>query len=525
MTATATLLLVALGVGTVLAQEPAGGLQTRAEATNFVETSRYADVLAFLAGVDSLDPAIHRTTFGYSVEGRALPLVVWGAPAAEAQSVRATGKTRVLVMANIHAGEVEGKEAVLELLREIARGGHAGWTDSLVVLFAPIYNADGNERVALDNRPLQLGPVGGMGQRPNARGLDLNRDYMKLESPEARSLVALFTDYDPHVVIDLHTTDGTFHAYQLTYSPPLAPDTDPAIADWLRQTWLPAVSRAMRPDWLTFDYGNLPEDEGEERPRGWYTFSPQPRFGNNYEGLRNRFGILSEAYSYLPFEERIAVTKRFVSELLDFARDHATEIRRRTEEADARRVIGEKMATRSDFAPPGEPVEILLGAVDTVPHPYTGLPMLRRRDVVRSERMPAYLAFHAIDTEVVPAAYLVPPDLAPALDRLRAHGIRTRRLETSRALDVEAFAIDSTRQAADEFQGHRERTIAGRWETARREIPAGWIVVPMDQPLARVAFHLLEPRSADGLVDWNLLDMALEGAAEYPILRTAAPLD
>src|SRR5690606_30691147 len=197
----------------------------RPEQTNYNETSRYADVEAFTDVVAGDSPRIHKTYFGYTLEGRALPLLVFGDVAGpDPASVHATGTTRVFIQANIHAGEVEGKEAVLMLLRDLAGGLHAQWADSLVILVAPIYNADGNERITLLNRGPQNGPYGGMGQRPNAQGLDLNRDHMKLDSPEARSLVRLMNDYDPHVSVDLHATNGTFHAYHLTYSPPLHPN-------------------------------------------------------------------------------------------------------------------------------------------------------------------------------------------------------------------------------------------------------------------------------------------------------------
>ncbi len=146
--------------------------QTRAERTNNRETSRYSEVVAFLEQVAAASPRIHLATFGYSWEGRPLPLAVWGdVAAATPEAVLASGKTRVFIQANIHAGEVEGKEAMLMLLRGLARGEHAQWADSLVLLIAPIYNADGNERITLGNRPLQHGPVGGMGQRPNAQGV------------------------------------------------------------------------------------------------------------------------------------------------------------------------------------------------------------------------------------------------------------------------------------------------------------------------------------------------------------------
>src|SRR5690606_14919514 len=316
--ATTSLLLTA-GCGTpreaatTAGAGPLDTLRTRAEASGYTETSRYAEVRAFLDAVAAASEDIHLTTFGETVEGRALPLAGWGAPAATPEAVRATGKTRVLVFANIHAGEVAGKEALLALLRDLARGDFAAWADSLVLLAAPIYNADGNERIAYDNRPLQLGPVGGMGTRTNAQGLDLNRDFTKLAAPESRALVGLMNAYDPHVVVDLHTTDGTLMAYHLTYAPPLHPNTPGEIDEELGARWLPAVTEGVEVDagWAFYHHGNVPGTFGApvSVPRGWYSFDYRPRFGTNYAGLRNRFGILSEVYSYAPFDERVAASR------------------------------------------------------------------------------------------------------------------------------------------------------------------------------------------------------------------------
>jgi hypothetical protein len=495
-------------------------LLTAPERTQYRETTRYAELVEFVERVSAASPLMHLTTFGYTLEGRALPLVVVGrVPDASPEAVRASGRTVIYLQGNIHAGEVEGKEVLLVLLREIAEGRHTALLDSLVLLVAPIYNADGNERVLLTNRPLQHGPIGGMGQRPNAQGLDLNRDHMKLVSPEARSLVGMLNRYDPHVGVDLHTTNGTRHAYHLTYSPPLHPNTDPAIIALLRERWFPETTRRIREQhgWHYYYYGNV---SGEGEARGWYTFDHRPRFNSNYIGLRNRIAILSEAYSYLTFEDRILATRRFVDEILRFAHANASTIRRVVEEADARDVAGRTLAVRATFERSPQPVDILMGDVAEERNPYSGLPMLRRLDVVRPERMYEYGTFRATESERVPREYLVPAELTRVLDVLSDHGVCMRPLGTGvAAADVERFRITATRVAEREFQGHRERTVEGVWEATRAELPAGTMIVALDQPLARLIFKLLEPRSDDGLVNWNYFDAEVERAEFFPVWR------
>ena len=533
----AALPLALLAFAGPLAGQRLDTLRTAPERTGYRETTRYDDVVAFMKAAAAASPRMHFTTFGYTTEGRALPLVVVGNVAdASPEAVLRSGRTRVYLQGNIHGGEVEGKESLLMLLREIAQGRHANLFDSLVLLVAPIYNADGNERVLLTNRPSQHGPVGGMGQRPNAQGYDLNRDHMKLDSPEARSLASMLQRYDPHVGVDLHTTNGTRHAYHLTYSPPLHPSTDSSIVRLLRERWLPEMTRTIkeRHGWDYYYYGNL---QGQGENRGWYTFDHRPRFNNNYLGLRNRFAILSEAYAYATFEDRIRATSWFVAEILDFARRNATEIRQVVDRADAAPLTGTTLALRADYER-SEPVDILMGGVVEERNPFSGRIMLRRTDESRVERMPEFGTFRPTVTERVPAVYVIPPGPAPQqqggfgrpadpigdlVERLGAHGVRTETLEAPRTMQVERFRIESTQVAEREFQGHRERTIEGEWEAATTmELPAGTVLVPMDQPLARLAFHLLEPRADDGFANWALLDALIEGASHYPVLRSHA---
>lgn len=495
------------------------------ELSGYTRTSRYEDVIRFLEAIARAHPGVHLTTFGTTTEQRALPLAVIGAAAATPEAVRATGKLRVYIQGNIHGGEVEGKESAQKLVRELAAGRHEDWLRRMVLLVAPIYNADGNERIALNTRGPQYGPMEGQGQRPNAQGLDLNRDHMKLDSPEARAFAKLLHDYDPHVTIDLHTTNGTHHGYHLTYAPPLHPATDEGIAAFLRREWLPAVTRAVQDkyNWAFYFYGNLPEDEGRPAPaaglRHWETFDHRPRFNNNYVGLRNRAALLSEAYAYLTFEDRILATDRFLDETLTFAAAHADRIKTITAAADAARLPGRRLPLQAELQA-GEIVDILLGDVREVRHPVDGHLMYLRAPVTRREKMIDYGRFRGTVEERVPSTYYLPSSLKEAAGRLAAHGVRVSPLASAIAGTFEEFAIQTSETAPTPFQQHRERRLTGAWRRVERTLPAGTLRVDMSQPLARLAFYLLEPRSDDGLADWNLLDEALEGATVYPIVRS-----
>ena len=334
---------------------------TAAEQSGWRRTSTHGEVLEFLAALEALPGAqrLERSVFGESEEGRELVVVAAGGvdPARPGEP-----ELRVLVNANIHGGEVEGKEAVQQILREIALGEHEELLRGTRIYFVPVYNADGNDRIAPANRVSQNGPDGGVGVRANARGLDLNRDFVKAESAECRALLGLFRRHDPHLFVDLHTTNGSYHGYHLTYSPSLATNVDPDLDAFQRGELLPAIRAAMaeRHGYRVFDYGNF--TGGEERR--WVTYDHRPRFGTNYYGVRGRLGLLSEAYSYLDLETRVAVTRAFVLESLAAAAAARGRILALCAAADRRLTGGGEVrfGTATALAPPAEG-EILVGSV------------------------------------------------------------------------------------------------------------------------------------------------------------------
>ena len=328
--------------------------------------------------------------------------------------------------------------------------------------------------------------------------------------------------YDPQVGVDFHTTNGTRHGYHLTYSPSLHPDTHEALDGLLRDATCSLTLTTAIEDkhgWHYYYYGNASGD-----PVAWRTFDHRPRFNNNYFGLRNRVAILSEAYSYLSFRDRVFATLYFVEEILNYAADNTDQIRAAVEEADATSVVGQTLSARSvPERSPGE-VTILMGAVDELQHPETGEPILLRQDTLIPTPMYEYGTFQAAETEVAPAAYLIPSELTDVIERLELHGVEMYTVDEERTVTGEAFRIDSTSAADDPFQQVRERRVWGSYEAVERAVEPGTVVVPLDQPLGRLAFHLLEPNADDGFTNWALVDEWLEAGGWHPVWRTHSPL-
>lgn len=496
---------------------------TRPEWTNDEETSRYEDVIAFL---DSLPPNPSVLKFGwlgYSPAGRRLPMAVYGdVPDIRPETVRRSGKLVVYVQGNIHAGEVEGKEAMLELLRELARGGHAEWRRRLIVIIVPIFNADGNENISLFNRPYQYGPVAGMGQRANGQGLDLNRDHTKLESPEVRAFVSLLDRYDPHIVVDLHTTNGSFHGYHITYSHALHPALDGPLDAFQRTSFFPAVHKRMTArKWRVHRYGDYLERTPAGKP-GYFYWAHEPRYNSNYVGLRNRIAVLSEAYSYVTFRTRIDATKALVEAVLDEANANSRAIRAAVAAADERAV---QLPTTDSLAVRGEIVEsspaesLLLAPVREVRNPYSGQTMyLMKEESLRTVVTAEFYGTRALRSAAVPEGYLIPDSLRAVADLLRDHGIRIDTVQQRRTVTAGRFLITADRLSEREFQKHRMRTVEGRYETVTLDVPAGTLFVPLDQPLSRLAMQLLEPESEDGVVAWNVMDRYRGNGSVYSIV-------
>lgn len=479
---------------------------TAAEISQGQRTSTVAEVQEFLSQLPSLPfgNRLHCTAFGQTQEGRDMTLVIAANPPLHtAQEVLASGKLRLLVNANIHAGEVEGKEAVQMILREIALGQHEELLQHAVLLFVPVYNADGNERFDRANRATQNGPEEGVGTRANAQGLDLNRDFLKAEAPETRALLGLMNAFDPHLFMDLHTTNGSYHGYHLTYSPSLSTNVDADINRFARQRFLPSVREQMESvhGFRTLDYGNFTETE----PREWVTYDHRPRFGTNYVGLRNRLSVLSEAYSYVDFLTRIAATRAFVLTVLEQAVADRDLIRNLLATADAKTAAGTWQFGHDSMLGEATTQEVLVGSVQELELP-DDLGVRRIADErFEAVAMVTRLGFVSQQHNSPPLGWLLRQPSQEMHDLLAWHGVQTEAWSQQVQGQLEVFAITALHREDVLFQGHFELKLGGQWRAAEEFPTAAALWIPARQPLGRVAAQLLNPLSEDSASTWGRL--------------------
>ncbi len=511
--------------------------QTRAERSDYTETSRYADVVAFIDSLQKLGAPIVVGSIGKTTEGREIPYVIASRPLVRTPAeARSLGRPIAYVQGNIHAGEVEGKEALQALIRDLSLEQRRNVLDSIVLIAVPIYNADGNEAVGPQerNRPSQNGPrlVGG---RASAQELNLNRDYVKAEAPETRASLAMFREWDPDVFVDLHTTNGSYHGYALTYSPPLTPAAP--LAGYTQGVWLPALRARMRSHGFeTFDYGNLLTDERAlaaptTAAQGWATYDHRPRYSTNYYGMRNGIGILSEAYSHDPFARRVAATDAFVREILSLTAERAAEIQR-LRAAAAAQGAGEVVPIRSQLTRSPIMADVIVeDVVSTGDSARTepGVPRGRRRTGnFRTVRIPVYDRFEptlTVRNKVLHQpvhSYVITGEHPAVMSLLAAHGIQVVRVDRTWLYGLERFTIDSVIRAPRAFEGHNEERVTGKWAGVTEYVPSGSYIVPVGQPLGRLVVYLLEPESDDGLVTWNYFPGLSKGSV-FPVARIFSP--
>lgn len=513
----AALLAVALPAAYAPAAAAEPALTTLAERSGFVQTGRYDEVIALCAAFARRYPdAVRCRTFGTTPEGRPMQLlVVSKAGAFTPQAAKAKGLPVMLVQGGIHAGEIDGKDAGFLALRQALDGeAAAGALERQVLLFVPVFNVDGHERFGAWNRPNQRGPQQ-MGWRTTAQNYNLNRDYMKADTPEMQAMLALVNAWDPLAAIDVHVTDGAKfqHDISIQVEPVRAGDAELRQAGRALRDGVIARLAAQGSRPLAF-YPSFVETDNPAS--GFEDGVAPPRFSNGYFQLRNRFGMLVETHSWKDYPTRVRIARNAIVALLDLVAGNGAQWRRSAQAADTRAQALANTAVALDWK-----ASASTRTIDFLGYAYTRTPsqvsgtLMTRYDESRPDtwRVPMRDDIQPARVVVAPGAgYLVPAAQAAWVGaKLRQHGIRFETLATALpTAQVESFRADAAEFAADSFEGRQRLTVTGAWKPDRQALGAGALFVPIAQPRSRLVMALLEPQAPDSLLGWGAFNTAFE---------------
>jgi hypothetical protein len=515
-------------------------LFSRAERTKFTETSLDSDVVKFCLSIGKLSHYAHVESFGKTAGGNDLMMVVLANPAVSTpEEAKASGKTVIYIEANIHAGEVEGKEASMQLMREICFGSIAGLLQDQILIFCPDYNPDGNDKLSPTNRFSQDGSPRLTGVRASGEGYDLNREGIKAEAVESKALLKnIIVRWDPALFIDLHTDNGSWHGYALNYAPAFLSAGMPSTTSFVSDSLLPAVARSVleRSGIPVFYHGYMNMKPGEQTT--YSTYSHLPRYLVNYMGLRNRMAILSETFSHDSFEKRVLSNYLFLISVLEYTSSHSQQIKDiiRNADTETMKIIDEKGGVIKkgvvySIAAAEKPIDLLTRETEEY-RDENG--KTRRRALGRLfwiQNVKHFNHFEPDLTATVPFGYIFPSGLKEVAAKLEEHGIKVTTISKRTKADAEQFMITKfTRDQRPSYGGHKLVKVEGQFSRESFALEAGSYYVDMHQPLAWLIFYMLEPQSDDGLLLWNYFDDFLlpkgveNGNLPYPVLKLMKPL-
>ena len=513
-------------------------LLTVAEKTNYESTSRYGDVMSFINQLKSSSSQIRVETFAKTTEGRDLPLLIIANPMPKKPEDLINDKRIIIyIQANIHAGEVEGKEATLMFVRDLLKEKNPEALKNIVFLICPIFNADGNEKISPQNRTYQNGPKNGVGVRYNGQFLDLNRDAMKAESPEIRGVITnILNKWDPSVMMDCHTTDGSYHIEPTTFTWMANPDGDNSLIAFMRDKMIPEMSGTLLNKYKVENcfYGEFIDMLAPEK--GWIYDASEPRYVTNYVGLRNRLAILNENYVYADFKSRVNGCYCLIKSLTDYLNIHKDEIKHMLKVVDQKTVsrgldpaVTDSFAIEYKLRPVSSPVTVKTFEAELATES-NGRRNYRKTDRQKTVTVPYFIDYYPVKSVKLPYAYILDTFDPQIIGLLQTHGIKIEKLSVESKVEVERFNITELKGSQHLNQGHYNNTINGSFVKDTIEFAAGTLVVKTAQPLANVVSYLLEPQTNDGLVTWNFLDRYLVpqwgfGYNPYPVYKVIYKTD
>ncbi|GIU44921.1 M14 family metallopeptidase [Shewanella algidipiscicola] len=474
------------------------------EVGGFKVSPSYDETFVWLDKLVASSDLLHKVSLGKSPQGRDIWMLIASTEGADTpEALAATDKPTVLVQAGIHAGEIDGKDAGMMLLRDMVLGDKAALLDGANLLFVPIFSVDAHERSGQYNRVNQRGPIE-MGWRTTANNLNLNRDYAKADAVEMQHMLGAINRWQPDLYIDVHVTDGIDYQYDVTFGYNLAQGLSPSSFRWLDTQYRPYVEQALMRE------GHIPGPlvfaiDNSDVSKGMSLWNASPRYSNGYGDARHLPTILIENHSLKPFKQRVLGTYVMLAATLELVGKQATSLR---------------MAIKQDRYRYSDRITLTWGAqqqqqgwdfkgIDyrTEISPISGEKVVRWTGEPKLYENLPVIGNTLADIKINrPSAYYVAPQWLDVIERLAIHGIRMTTLTEPKTLKLTQYQLTAPQFGSKDYEGRQRVSAQLSAHGVQTTLPAGTVKIDTRQPLGDLAILLLEPQSPDSLLQWGFFN-------------------
>ncbi len=500
-------------------------LKTRFEKTSGQETATYAECIAFYKQVDQRSDLVQMKEYGNTDAGYPLHLVLISADKDfNIASLKRKGRRFIFINNGIHPGEPDGIDVSMQLVRDIAEKRKT-LPQNVVLAIIPVYNVGGMLNRSANYRVDQDGPAE-FGFRGNAQNYDLNRDFIKVDSRNAKTFTEIFHLLDPDVFVDNHVSNGADYQHVMTLIASQHNRLGGEMGRFMNQTFEPALYSLMKQK--GFDLVPYVNHFGETPEKGWSEFWDSPRYSSGYASLFNTFAFVPETHMLKPYPQRVQATYALMESFIEFTAKNSTQI------GNLRAQQKKAQMAQKDF-----PIAWKLDRSQSKQITYKGFASGRKESEVsglprlyydRTKPFEVQVPFYNFyrDTLSVqkPVAYIIPQGWWKVIDRLQWNGVRLRRLQNDTTIEVESYRIEKYNSSPRPFEGHHVNSGVQVSTTVKKvSFRAGDYYIPMNQPAARFLTEVLEPHAEDSYFAWNFFDPILgqkEGFSDYVFEETAA---
>jgi murein tripeptide amidase MpaA len=488
-------------------------LKTYYEKSEFLETPRYNETIVYSKKLAESSEFIEYKTFGKSVQGRDLPLLIIDKNKNfTPESVKESGNAVLFIEACIHPGESEGKDAGLMLIRDIIiYQKYPELLENTTILFIPIFNTDGHERFSAYNRINQNGPKE-MGWRTTAENYNLNRDFLKADAPEMQQWLMLFNEWLPDMFIDIHTTDGADYQYSITYGMHTMGDMNQEQTTWQNDYLVDIEEKLKKDDVLMFPYVSF--RRWHDPRSGLIRRTASPRFSTGYVANQNRPALLVETHMLKNYKTRVDATYHLLRHTIEYTDKQYNTLIATNNKADkesenlaGKELVLDYYTSQKDSTT----VEFKGVEYDIVHSDLTDGIWVQFSDIPKDYNLVLFEKLMQGTKAILPDAYIIPVEWTDVISKLKLHGIEYTTLLEAKEFEIKTYKFSNISFANSPYEGRQMVENFNKQEINMNKIyPAGSVIVPVNQRTAKLIAHLFEPEGPDSFVHWGFFNSIFE---------------